>query len=1055
MLRGYLKVDEHKINLEGYFAWDCLNVWFLPETREQALFLDRGVCVDGEYEEPSWWGTGESALYASVNQSTIGVFQNVEVFDGVKYKSEINEELMVTFGSIVRECIEIGKKFCTRKTEGFLQDSNMFKIETTVGKINAVVKVVFGELKYLKLESGSDAVFEILIEETQSTFELKEMMAKSTLKKYKLMLDLFPEYHLSFEEDVWAGEVKTYTFDEIVARNPHKNYSWLKDQNYNIVNNLEDARKIIDSMLSHEGIVSFDTETSGLTFNVEKQDKLVGIVLSIEEGTSYYFPFRHKKFKNLCKESEIQEVVNTYFKELLETKDIACQNGSFDWKVMYSMGTCINLVEDTLILMKTTLWNDHRNMELSLKKLTNNFLNLDTLELSDFVDGRFGEGFKFWDMEEQDTKLYACPDADTVLRLLRLAKKEKLLEKYNAFSTYKCEVAFSIVIAYQEYYGHYVNLGRVSQLVKEINEKKAENYSKMVKIIGRDFNPNSSKQLAEILFKDLGYEILEYTESGNPSTAKSVRKKMMGMKNSDGSLKYPVVKYLNEYLEYATLEKNFTKKVDSLTTGSGLMYSKVEQFLETGRLSVSQPNYQSYDKIVKKYVEGRPGYYCLDADYSSVEYRILAGMAGQERLIERFFDPDVDYHRYQASRMFGIPYENVTPEQRSNAKGINFGLPYGMGNETLADTIFGDRSASSVAKAAKLRRKYFEGQEKIEQFFLKAREDGVRDGFSSTYFGRRRYFNKLQKSVSSIKREAGNNRIQGTAADIYKRAMVRLFYYLREHDLLGKVLMSAFVHDEVFLEVHKSLDPAKVLKFLSECMMLKIEGWCPLYIGAGFGRNWYEAKSGEIPIQAQEIIINKYGDTGLDWWDGDTDKLMEWEHAEIEDYQITRISDFLKNDENSNKVIPLAIDSLARDLMENEEGYDGSLHPIENMRFVAEKLNLLDEFEKRNFLEKVEIAEKEEEDEEEIVNPLDIAKKRVKELGVCSFTTDDGVIVIFRLDRDNPQLMKAIRNEIERNSGNTSVLAMDGEELKNTGLKVKVSSAYPAILRLYLKFGRR
>jgi DNA polymerase-1 len=737
------------------------------------------------------------------------------------------------------------------------------------------------------------------------------------------MSEFITDYYLDDDEDDWNFESeKLYTLDEIIARNPNKSYEWLKKRKYHVIKSLDEAIPILKEIYEWDGIVSFDTETTGLTFNFTcgrgLGDRLVGIIFAIRPGEAWYFAIANKKFSNICTPENENYVINKYFKPILERKDILAHNGSFDWRVMYTYGIDTHLVHDTIILPRVTLWNTNRGLELGLKSLTSLMLHRDSFELSDFVSGKWGKNnsIKFWDLDEESVKYYACPDADNALELFNYFMEEGVLEKFGAKKTYELEVQVSVVIAYQEYYGHCIDVNKVDELQKNIKKDKEKEYKAMVDLIGHEFNPRSNKELPHILYTELGYPVKNVTATGNPSTDSNTRKWLMEQKNPDGSDKYPFARHLDTYLNNAQLESNFVNNLEKFATDDGFMFSSVKQFLETGRLACSEPNYQSYSDVVKHYVVPRNGYYMLDSDYSSIEYRILACMAGQQNLIDRFVDPDMDYHTYQASRMFGVPYELVTKSLRRSAKGINFGIPYGMGDPKLGESLFGERTPENTIKAKKMKRLYFTGQENIEKFFIKARQDGVTNLYSETNFGRRRYFDPRKADKGRIEREAGNNRIQGTAADIYKIAIVRLFHNIRKLGVLGKILISAFVHDEVLIEVHKSIDPAKMLTMLRESMMLKIPGWCPLYTGCGFGTNWYDAKKTEIPVQVQEYICKTWGETGLDWWDGDTERLFYWEVGLINDYKRDRVIDYMKKEENWGKVLSPVENGFAHEVLD-------------------------------------------------------------------------------------------------------------------------------------------
>lgn len=316
-----------------------------------------------------------------------------------------------------------------------------------------------------------------------------------------------------------------------------------------------------------------------------------------------------------------------------------------------------------------------------------------------------------------------------------------------------------------------------------------------------------------------------------------------------------------------------------------------------------------------------------DTDYSSVEYRVLGNIVGNKKIKEGFVDPDFDYHQYQAARMYGVPYASVTSKLRKAAKGINFGLPYGMGDQSLGVRVFGEESKENTLKAAALRAKYFEGQEDVKEFFDTTRAGGVANGYTETFFGRRRYYHRNKFSVAAIRRQAGNAVIQGTAADVYKLAVGRLFLRICKEGWLGKVLFTGFIHDEVLCEVHCSIDPMKWLKVLREEFEVKIKGWCPLYMGFGFGMSWYEAKKTELPIQLQWELVEKYGETGYPKWHGDGKELCAEIPDMLRDFSIRHAEASLKDPAYQGKEIKPATNKLVIDIIDEDVGYYNKIVP--------------------------------------------------------------------------------------------------------------------------------
>lgn len=1076
MLRGFYREGDVLVSLEGYDMSDTMVFYLSCPLHETRRFIDKGIRIVEEGGDSTLYPPKWDNLYVSVGMGNISISCFVETEDGVTYKNEINQGFFRRLGSLIRgmkmSCYTANREDSLDAMLGEFSPKKVIKynIPDKQGNIRGTVDIEMCNV--LKIEVGTDEDDTQLFLEEDYTYDLK--INKITNRHHKIALDL-SEYIIEKEEDSWDfGDLDDDIFSlaDIIEKNPDKSYLWLQGRKYHVVTEIKEVEKICKQIWKHDGIISFDTETTGLNITFKSRqglgDRLVGMVFSIREGEAWYFPIAHKKVKNICTPENENFIIEKYFKPLLEKKDILAHNGAYDWKVMYIYGIFLNLVHDTYILYKLSLWNDNRGLGLGLKNLAHVLLNRDSFELSDFVEGKWGSGdVTFADLPLESVKFYACPDTDSALGLYNYAVKENLFDRYGMRKTYEIEVLFSLVIAYQEFYGHCADVERSEELAKKIEETLDREYKIMVDMVGHDFNPRSAKDLPKVMYEELGYPILERTATGNPSCGKKVLKKLSEAKDLEGNPLYPFVKHLKLWKDNAMLQSNFINNLKELATEDGFMFSSVQQFLETGRVSVNKPNYQSYNDTVKKYIVPRSGFYMLDTDYSSVEYRILASMAGQEKLIEDFKDPDVDYHAYQASRMFGVPYELVTKALRSQAKGVNFGLPYGMGDPKLGESIFGARTPENTIKARKLRKLYFEGQEKIEQFFIDARRNGVENSYSDTYFGRRRYFDRRVKDKGSIEREAGNNRIQGTAADIYKIAMVRLFTEIRKRGWLGKVLISCFVHDEGVLEVHKSIDPAIMLKVLRKCLMLDIPGWCPLYIGAGFGTNWYDAKKTEIPVQVQEIIENQWGDTGLDWWDGDTDNLFYWEVGMINDYKRDRVLSFVRNENNWGKVLPPVENSFAHEVLEEvsngrhvdgvvAEGAEPKKDTVDNLEEFCRVFGEVELFKKANIQrpvfkeeEKQDVFADSSDDEESVVeNSFDILMMKVRELGVG--LDIENKKVYFRFEETDGVLMNVLHSIISRNPGNFEVLAVkEGKDIYSTGLKLDLK-AYSSMLSAYM-----
>lgn len=704
--------------------------------------------------------------------------------------------------------------------------------------------------------------------------------------------------------------------EDIIKAHPDKEFKWLLGKDYRIVDD-EHLEEICDYIMNWDGYVYYDTETTGLQINflsrVGQADQLVGVVLSVKYGESFYFPLQMKHIPNLCG-GDHKYVMEHYMKPILEKKELVAHNMAYDWKVAYIYDINANIVHDTMALIKLTIGAE-KDIPMGLKDNAKMFLHRDSLELSDLlVDNSWGEtdDIKFWDLPYELVRLYACADTDNTNGLLQYALQNDLLGKYGANKVYDIEIAFSYAVSYQEFYGHRIDVQHLGTLRAEIQQEQDKYMAKMVDLVGHEFNPNSSPQLQSIMYNELGIPVQISRKTNRPTTDKATLKMLAETTDENDEAKYPFCVYMQKYREAEGVRK-IVDKFPEHVTSDGFVFSHVMQYgTTTGRVSINTPNYQSYNDPVKKNVVPRPGYWMFDTDYSSVEYRVLGNMVGNKKIMESFKDPDFDYHQYQAARMYGVPYAAVDKKKRKSAKGINFGLPYGMGDESLGATIFGDISPENTKAAAKLREAYFKGQEDIRDWFEDKRRMGVELGYTQTYFGRRRYYDKAQFSVAKIRRQAGNQVIQGSAADIYKTAVGRVFKRICKEGWLGKVLFTGFIHDELLGEVSNDINPGVFLKVLREEFEVKVTNddgtpWCPLYMGFGYGMSWYEAKSVELPIKLQWEIVERYGETGFPTWTGDGRAFCDTVPDMLRDFAVRDIRAQITDANNQGKEIKPAL----------------------------------------------------------------------------------------------------------------------------------------------------
>lgn len=891
--------------------------------------------IENNYSDYTMMTNAQNIFDKSIDESGLVTYpyedanttdkRRLDIKKANKYKTNIvNREFCTRIASLIRYVDITGKKNYNKETglDFTFSDTRVVELEGigTVEYKTGLVTEMHVQNKFLKLDltTVSDSALEnnAIFKELKLKDNFGNILSTTPISNvgFKLSEEFLGFPYTPPIAEAYVSTLGMYeTIEEVIANNPDKNTDWILNRKYEIVSD-ETLEEIIAMFMAHNGFVAFDTETSGLKINFKSRtneaDQLVGVVLSIEKGTGYYFPLQHKCFKNLC-DGDHFYFMDKYMRPILEKKQIITHNVSFDWKVAYIYDINLNVTYDTMIAFGVTKRYEEESFEYGLKALARNIFGLDMFDLDDFVTGSsFSDSnVAFWDLPYEIVRRYAPADADMTLSLYEYIEHHNILDKYNARRIFELEIDFAKCVAYSEFFGYHIAIEQIPQLNEEILGNM-EKYKKiMFEIAGKEFNPNSPKQLVEIIYDELKIPPVE----NKRSTSKDLLGVLAKEKTPDGEAKYPFIVALKKYRDNEGIYKNFLKRLPEFSTSDGFIFPRVLPLgTTTGRCSVNNPNYQSYNDAVKKKVTPREGYLHLDSDFSQIEQRVLVSMANTMfpdgkplALMTDFDDADMDYHQYQAARMFNVPYASVTKAMRQQSKGINFGLPYGMGDESLGGRIFGEKNKENTAKASVLRQKFFQGQEKIEMFFERVRGEGVRNGFTSTKFGRRRYYHKGKFTVNEIRRQAGNHVIQGTSADIYKLAVVSLFRRVCKEGWLGLVLFNTFVHDEILLEVHKSINMFKFMQIWREEFEVKIEGFCRLYAGVGVGKCWYDAKKQDLPPQYSDILISEYRED-MDW-DEDIEGFVKHTNAGLAQYLIDRVRDYILDPESQNQVIKPAI----------------------------------------------------------------------------------------------------------------------------------------------------
>lgn len=397
------------------------------------------------------------------------------------------------------------------------------------------------------------------------------------------------------------------------------------------------------------------------------------------------------------------------------------------------------------------------------------------------------------------------------------------------------EMPLCEVLASMEFYGVKADAEGIKAFGEDLKIKIDELTSQIYMYAGKEFNIASTKQLGEVLFEDLGLPAKKKTKSGY-STNADVLESLMD--------KHPIVPLIVEYRTLTKLNSTYVDGLLKLIHPDGRVHSVFKQTeTRTGRISSTEPNMQNIPvrkeigRNMRKFFVAEDGYTLLDADYSQIELRVLASVCGDKNMQEAFSEGR-DIHTSTAAQVFDIPEDFVTPEMRSAAKAVNFGIIYGIGAFSLSKDI-----GVTVAEAKRYIKNYLDNFPKVSEFMDKTVDDGIKNGYVTTLFGRRRYIPELSASNKVLqafgKRAAMNAPIQGAAADIIKIAMVRVYKKLREEKLDARLILQ--VHDELIIEAAEK-DKERAEKILKDEMENAVKLAVPMTVDVNSGRSWYEAK---------------------------------------------------------------------------------------------------------------------------------------------------------------------------------------------------------------------
>ena len=596
------------------------------------------------------------------------------------------------------------------------------------------------------------------------------------------------------------------------------------DHEYHLIQTKEECLGLIEQLKS-ENQFCFDTETSDLnTFTC----RLVGLSFSFKKGTGCYV--------HLPEERALAQEWLQLFQPVLQdpSKTLIGHNIKFDLKTMRQYGVDLkNNLFDTMIAHYLL----HPDGKHGMDEVSEKLLCYTPISIESLIGKKGKDQGSMSTLSAVEISDYACEDADITYQLFEILgpqlEKEGLMELFT-----DVEMPLMPILADMEWEGIKIEIPFLEVYSKELERDIAIIEKEIFELAGETFNMDSPKQLGPILFEKLKItDEIKKTKTGQYSTAEDVLSKYIHS--------HPIIAKILDYRELRKLKSTYVDAIPALvqnTTGR-LHTSFMQTVAATGRLSSNNPNIQNIPirtekgrRIRKAFVARDEQHTILSADYSQIELRVIASMSEDPNMCEAF-KIGADVHQATASKVFHVPMEEVTKEMRSKAKAVNFGIIYGQGAFGLAQNL-----GISRTEAKEIIDSYFQQFSTLKNFQSDQIDRAKHTGYVATLLGRKRQLPDINSKNAIVRgfaeRNAINAPIQGSAADIIKLAMIKIYQAFQDHQLQSKMILQ--VHDELVFDVVKS-ELNQVKSIVEECMAKAYALNVPLLAEAGIGDNWLEA----------------------------------------------------------------------------------------------------------------------------------------------------------------------------------------------------------------------
>lgn len=802
-----------------------------------------------EHDQPVVISTGDKDMAQLVNAhvSLINTMNDVRMdIEGVKEKFGVPPENIVDYLALMGDAVDnipgvpkVGEKTAVGLVAG------LGSIENIYANLDKVATLEF---------RGAKTMAERLTEHKEAAFLSKELATikcdvelgftlpeiKSTEADIPRLLDLFR----SMEFKAWIAEFSSPAdaapaFELAPSAGPNDAApvvaqeavpSFTGSVQYDIIFEQAQLDAWLEKLKAAE-LFAFDTETTALNY---KEAQLVGLSFAVEAGKAAYVPLAHD-YEGAPAQLNRAAVLEQ-LKPILESAEHkkVGQHMKYDMHVLANYGIKMQGVAfDTMLesYVLDSVATRHDMDSLSLK-----YLGHSTITFED-IAGKGAKQLTFNQIDIEKAGPYAAEDADITLRLHQRLWPEIDKVKELRDVLLNIEMPVMPILWQMEEHGALIDADLLHEQSQEIEQRLQQLEREAHNLAGHVFNLGSPKQLGEVLYEKLQLPVLKKTPTGAPSTAEEVLQEL-----ADEGHELPTL--LMEYRGLAKLKNTYTDKLPTMIApDTGRVHTSYHQAVAaTGRLSSTDPNLQNIPvrsgegRRIRQAFIARPGFKLVAADYSQIELRIMAHLSGDQSLLDAFA-AGRDIHRHTAAEVFGVAEDMVSDDQRRAAKAINFGLIYGMSAFGLAKQIGCSRS-----EAQEYVNLYFQRYPGVRDYMDNTREAARDKGYVETIFGRRLYLPEIRsKNVprrQHAERTAINAPMQGTAADIIKRAMIAVSKWLPNTNYNAFMLMQ--VHDELVFEVQSEQAEAfakDVRAEMEQAAQIRV----PLVVEAGIGDNWEQA----------------------------------------------------------------------------------------------------------------------------------------------------------------------------------------------------------------------